>query len=107
MRGTYRTSVLVLLMAVMLQAPDASAQGLVKDGREIAERWCAACHAVSDTQAAASADIPSFDAIAAKYADAMGAFEALLADPHPDMPQMALSRQDIRNLMAYLRSRRP
>jgi hypothetical protein len=60
------------------------------------------CHAVSDGQARASADLPSFDEIAARYGDSHDAFKVLLADPHPDMPEMMLTRNDIRNLLAFL-----
>jgi mono/diheme cytochrome c family protein len=84
----------------------AHAMGLPGEGEKIAQRWCAACHVISNNQASASADVPTFDAIAEKYGQSFEAFEALLADPHPDMPQMVLTRQDIRNLLAYINSRR-
>ena len=74
-------------------------------GKQVAERWCAQCHLVSEDQAAASADVPTFRTIAAKY-DSVGALGALLADPHPLMPKMTLSHREMRDLLAYLETLR-
>ncbi|MDF2119452.1 cytochrome c [Roseiarcaceae bacterium H3SJ34-1] len=75
----------------------------VSNGKRIAERWCAACHVVAPQQTRASADVPTFAAIAAKYATSrdLGVF---LTDPHPRMPDMALSQPEIADLVAYIRS---
>jgi mono/diheme cytochrome c family protein len=103
MTQLYQIAALSLLTLVI--ATPAQASGLAREGEALAKQWCAECHVVSDDQAQGSADVPSFDAIAQEYANAEDAFRALLADPHPDMPQMMLTRQDIRNLLAYLESR--
>lgn len=70
-------------------------------GRQIAERWCAACHIVAPQQErAADASVPSFMAIATD-ADGLDWLEGFLADPHPPMPDLSLTRQEIRDLRAY------
>ena len=73
-----------------------------KRGAELAQRWCANCHVVSKDQAKASDATRSFVAIAQSpdfNADRLAFF---LLDPHPIMPSMALSRQDTRDLAAYI-----
>jgi mono/diheme cytochrome c family protein len=75
----------------------------VSNGKRIAERWCAACHVVAPEQTRASADAPTFGAIAAKYATS-GELGNFLTDPHPPMPDMALSQPEIADLVAYIRS---
>ena len=84
----------------------ALAAGQAEQGKAIAERWCAACHQVSPEQTIASADVPSFMTIARMQAtpDDLAALEGFLADPHPVMPDMSLTRQEIRDLVAYIGS---
>ncbi len=73
-------------------------QGLV-----IAKRWCAACHLVSPEQTRAVADVPSFAAVARMKLPA-DSLKAFLADPHPRMPNMDLTRSEIEDIVAYIRS---
>jgi mono/diheme cytochrome c family protein len=74
-------------------------------GRRIAEHWCASCHLVSPEQARANADVPSFAAIARKYSDS-AALAAFLANPHPPMPDLSLSKPEIADLVAYIRAQK-
>lgn len=77
------------------------------NGEQLAKRWCATCHVVAPDQRAASADAPSFAAVAA----APGFNEARLAffllDPHPKMPNMSLTRREAADLAAYIATRKP
>lgn len=94
----------VLLSAGL--AGQAMAAGLPDEGRKIAEIWCATCHQVSDDQATANTDAPAFAAVAEKYPgdDGLAALAAFLADPHPVMPDMSLTRREIADLVAYIGS---
>jgi cytochrome c2 len=87
-----------VILAGGAQAADAA------NGLRIAQRWCAQCHLVSPEQTRASDQMPSFEAIARRgwTEDSLAAF---LADPHPRMPDMSLSRAEIADLVAYIRSR--
>ena len=76
-------------------------------GEEVARRWCAACHVVAEGQLIAQSDAPSFMEIAEGSDGDFGWLPAFLADPHPAMPRLSLSRQQIRDLGAYLSSLRP
>ncbi|MFC3230817.1 c-type cytochrome [Marinibaculum pumilum] len=74
-------------------------------GRGIAMRWCAACHVVRGAQASGGDVGPTFDQIAGK-GQGLDWLDAFLADPHPPMPDMSLTRQEIRDLRAYIESLR-
>jgi mono/diheme cytochrome c family protein len=95
-------SVLILLAAAHGPALAADAEA----GKIIAQRWCAACHVVAPDQPRGSADVPSFAAIAAKYADEK-ALANFLSVPYPRMPNMTLSRPEIGDLIAYIRTLGP
>lgn len=72
----------------------AASAGHVEKGEIIARRWCAACHLVAPDQAKANSDVPSFAAIAHKVKSSQ-ALNAFLTDPHPKMPDMNLTRNEI------------
>lgn len=91
----------LLLSGLPTLAGNPSVPGDPDSGRQIAERWCAACHIVAPQQErAADAAVPSFMAIATG-ADGLEWLEGFLADPHPPMPDLSLTRQEIRDLRAY------
>ncbi len=91
------------LAAANLPLSAASAQGWgdAAAGKEMAERWCAECHMVSPDQQQASADVPTFMEIARAVEGDFAVLEAFLIDPHPPMPDMSLTRQEIRDIIAY------
>lgn len=96
---------IILLAAVFLAVPvTAAAQGRVAEmqGRDIAQRWCAACHVVAPDQGTGTAAVPTFMEIARRPAHELSALEGFLADPHPAMPDMSLTREEIRALLAYI-----
>ena len=92
------SSILVLNLCALSQAA-----GLASEGRIIAKKWCASCHVVSDSQTSASADVPSFKFIASKYQTELDVLGAFLADPHPVMPNLSLTRREINDLLAYIK----
>ena len=104
-RTTIASFHLVLLSAAGL-AGSALAQGNADTGRAVAELWCASCHLVSPDQTSAVADVPSFPSIAQRSDSEIEALEGFLADPHPPMPDLSLTRNEIRDLLAYIRSLR-
>ncbi len=75
-------------------------------GSALAQRWCASCHLVSYTQKQANDGTPSFREIAdrADFNEARLAFFLLV--PHPMMPGMSLTRDEVRDLAAYIDSQR-
>ncbi len=98
--------VVAALALLAAMAGSAAAEGRAEEGKAIGQRWCAACHQISPEQTTASADVPSFMTIAERRAtaSALAALEGFLADPHPVMPDMSLTRQEIKDLVAYIGS---
>ena len=92
----------LFLFAAMASAPALAAPPDPDHGKVIAQRWCAACHDVSLSQKQASADVPSFFYVA-RHMDKRD-LTSFLTDPHPKMPDMSLTRQEIDDLTAYIRS---
>jgi len=94
------------LLAVAALNTSAAIAADAGHGADLAKRWCASCHVVAGDQKQASADVPSFDAIAreADFTPAKLAF--FLLDPHPKMPDFPLSRQEATDLAAYIDSLR-
>jgi mono/diheme cytochrome c family protein len=81
---------------------DDAAKGDAAHGEIIAKRWCAACHLVASDQAEANSDAPPFVSIARKkQASELTDF---LTDPHPKMPNMSLSRSEIADVVAYIKT---
>lgn len=93
---------LFTLLAVMCAvAGPARAAGDAAEGQRIAEQWCFGCHAVG---AAGTDAAPPFTEVAKRAGRTDDYFYVWLTDPHPPMPRLDLSRQDIADLIAYLRS---
>lgn len=103
-----------LLAAAFVAAPAQAAEGAQRavhhgdpvHGGAIARRWCAACHVVASDQKTAQADAPSFGDVAKRRTDDKE-LSVFLADPHPKMPDMHLSRREIEDIVAYIRTQAP
>jgi len=78
----------------------ASAAGDAATGGALAERWCTGCHAAG---AAGSDAAAPFIEIVRRPGRSDDYFYVWLTDPHPPMPRLDLSRQEIGDLIAYLR----
>jgi mono/diheme cytochrome c family protein len=77
-----------------------------KAGREIAERFCARCHAIGAEGKSPHESAPPFRQIVAKgnvesLEEALG--EGIVVG-HPDMPQFQFSPGNVGALVAYLKS---
>lgn len=98
----------LLCLAGILVATQAHAAmlGNAADGRNLAETWCASCHLVSAEQQVTTTEAPPFETLAQRSPDDLGWLRAFLADPHPPMPQLSLTRDEIRDLAAYIASLR-
>lgn len=86
----------------LLATGSAAAAGDPAEGHRLAQQWCASCHVVDQDQTTASADVPSFLTIARSENLTDDGLKAFLADPHPVMPDMSLSRNEIADLVAYI-----
>ena len=93
------TSVVALWSGVALAGEPAN-------GQKVAERWCVSCHTVSSDSTAR--DIaPPFSVIARDSAYDRDRLLQVLSDPHPPMPRVHLSREELDDIIAYIGSLRP
>jgi len=75
----------------------------IRQGRIIAEQWCAACHYIDGRQAATDA-APPFAQMSNDPAYTEARLRNWLADPHPPMPKLNLDRFAINDITAYIQS---
>ena len=79
--------------------------GLAADadnGKRLAQRWCQACHVVTEGPRASTDGAPPFATIAARTGFDAAKITAFLLDPHPKMPSMSLTRIEAGDLAAYI-----
>lgn len=113
MTGSHRSTGAVLAAALLALAATpgptpARAAGPIVDvaaGERLAKRWCAGCHLVAADQTTASVDAPSFASLAnapAKTAEGIADFLTLPGTTHTKMPDLSLSRVEIRDIVGYI-----
>jgi mono/diheme cytochrome c family protein len=73
-------------------------------GEQLARRWCSSCHLVAGNQSQANPDVPSFLTIARVPNFGPEKIVFFLLEPHPKMPDLALSRGDAADIAAYINS---
>ena len=98
-----RISVLIAAIAAMcLLSPGAAADAA--NGERLARQWCANCHVIdgSGPSATLPQGPPSFR-VAAGHLNP-GELRAFLSHPHGAMPDLALARSEIDDLIAYITS---
>jgi mono/diheme cytochrome c family protein len=94
-------------VAVGLCASYASCEARPADasqGEKLAKRWCASCHIVANDQKQGADNVPTFASIAKKPGFSTAKIARFLMDPHPKMPDMQLSRDETKDLGAYIAS---
>ncbi len=74
------------------------------NGERLAKQWCASCHIVSADQTRGADNVPAFAAIAKMPGFTAQNIGQFLLDPHPKMPDMQLTRDEARDLGAYIAS---
>ena len=94
-------SLAILAALLSLTAPPAFAAGDAANGLRLARQWCASCHGV-EPKATATDKAPPFAAIARRRDSTW--VKAWLSDPHPPMTGIELSRAQIDDVTAYMKS---
>ena len=92
------------LLAALAPPVPASAADAVA-GKIVAARWCSSCHTTSATKGGDVA--PPFENLATRPGFNPEALRGFLANPHPPMKSLNLTRIEIDNLVAYLETLRP
>jgi len=112
MRGTHargRAAVHLaasIALACLAGAAVAQIHPDVKTGKAIAEKLCVGCHIVGAEAAGAtvSSDVPSFEQIANVPDQTAKSIAGAIVIPHPPMPQIQLTREEIGDVAAYILS---
>jgi cytochrome c len=79
-----------------------------KTGHEIAGKLCVSCHIIGSEAASATmpADVPTFEVIANQPGQTAEKIAGRIVIPHPPMPTIDLTRQEIGDVAAYIMSLR-
>ena len=106
-----RNAFLGALVGALLAGPTlpvaAQEVGDVQAGGRLAARWCSSCHIVGPTaQQGVSNGAPPFEAIARMSSTTVTSLRVFLMTPHPPMPDLHLSRQEIDDIASYILSLR-
>ncbi len=88
-----------VMLVVTLSAPELRADPVI--GESLARQWCSSCHEVGHRRVM-SDGAPAFKAVARERGMTRDRLRNWLADPHPPMPNLALARQDIEDLIDYI-----
>jgi cytochrome c len=102
--GIMRIATIVVLTAFLGCAPAAyAAAGNADAGRLLVTRSCSSCHAL-DAASTATDGAPPLSTVAKTNKERPAWIRGWLMDPHPPMPSIMLSRQQIDDVIAYLSS---
>ena len=80
-----------------------AAAGNAEAGRQLVMRSCSSCHAIEAAKTATD-NAPPFSAVAKTNKENPAWIRGWLMNPHPPMPNISLSRQQIDDIVAYLSS---
>ena len=79
----------------------------IEHGNRLARTLCTTCHLIGEpTEHPVPADVPSFIGIANRQGQTLDHLSSWLADPHPPMPNLNLTRKEVRDLAGYIFSLR-
>ena len=98
-----RIAALISFAALIAFPGFAEAAGSPEAGRQLVTRSCSSCHA-TESSATATDNAPPFSAVAKTNKENPAWIRGWLMSPHPPMPNISLSRQQIDDIIAYLSS---
>jgi mono/diheme cytochrome c family protein len=100
-RATMVGAAMLLISGYTANAQDAD----IAAGATYAEQVCAACHAVlANENMSPLPDAPTFQSVADTPGMTELALTVWLQSSHPTMPNIVLKQDDLRNVVAYIRS---
>ncbi len=96
---------LTIVMMLTLESAALAQEADVEAGAAYAEQVCAACHAVlPNEQISPLPQAPTFQSVADTPGMTELALTVWLQSSHPTMPNIILKTDDLRNVVAYIRS---
>jgi mono/diheme cytochrome c family protein len=104
MDGRDRVCAAFLAVAILTPSFRPAHAQTADEGQALAVRWCASCHLIDRAARSGADPAPPFRALANDPAYTPTRLKGWLADPHPPMPNLNLTRREIDALTAYIRS---
>lgn len=91
-------------LAILALVDSATAGGDAENGETLARALCTSCHVVGrePPEGAVVADVPTFVAIANAPDQNSERIAGRIVIPHPQMPQIPLTRNEIADLATYI-----
>ena len=108
--GRIGIPILTLIMALSLAEPAAAQpvvtdqQGNVERGRELAQAWCAECHAIGPKVTEGKRPGPNFVDFAKRASTTPLSLNVFLRSNHETMPNLIVARGEGDDLVAYILS---
>jgi mono/diheme cytochrome c family protein len=99
---SYRAFCAVLAAFVVAFVAAHSVRADVQKGAQIARQWCANCHVIDGNSAAAVPQGPPTFPTIARSGMTNDQLRAFLSHPHGAMPDLALTRAEIDDLIGYI-----
>jgi len=101
-----KTVIVAAAAALLITSYAAKAQDAdIEAGAAYAEQVCAACHAVLPNEGFSPLpEAPTFQSVADTPGMTELALTVWLQSSHPTMPNIVLEQDDMRNVVAYIRS---
>ncbi|NYZ14882.1 cytochrome C [Azospirillum sp. RWY-5-1] len=93
--------ILIVVAGTMVASTSLAADPVA--GRGIAERWCLSCHAGPGGRSGSDA-APTLESLGRQRHDRPHWVRGWLTAPHPPMPDVPLTRDEIEDVVAYLES---
>jgi mono/diheme cytochrome c family protein len=98
---------LAILLTTIIVFHAFAQEGNVSDGLAVAQETCSICHAIRKGQPSPNASAPAFEVIANVPGMTAIALQASLQTSHRSMPNLILSADERRNVVAYILSLKP
>jgi mono/diheme cytochrome c family protein len=77
----------------------------ISAGQRLAQQWCAECHQIAGRSVTRLDQMaPAFDAVTNQPSTTELSLRAFFRSPHPNMPDIRLTREQIDDLVAYILS---
>lgn len=100
--GAGRCLGVLAMVAAFAGAAAAADTVATEPGRRLAERWCDECHVPGAPVKGQAGVAPSFRAVANDPATTERSVRVFLRSPHPTMPNVSLTREQIDDLVTYI-----
>jgi mono/diheme cytochrome c family protein len=99
--------VLTLFAGAVVLATGAARAQNIEAGKAFAQVSCSGCHRIAGEEPKTTSDVvPSFSSVAQMKSTTTISLAAFLTTPHANMPNLVLSRTEIRDVSAYILSLR-